>query len=445
MISAGETSGDLHGASLALAASRLAPNLKFYGLGGDLMAEAGVELAAHLSETAVMGLTEVLGSLRRVLKVRKKMASLLAETRPAALVLIDSPDFNFFLAKKASQLKIPVIYYICPQVWAWRTGRLKFLARRCARRALIFPFEKDFYERRGVQADLVGHPLLDRLSPPPRPQARVALGFSQDRPLLALLPGSRESLAKRLAPPMLAAAGLLLERVPGLQLALPLAQTLKPAALSRCLAEAPEAVRQSLKVLPGQSQIALAAADGALLASGTSTVEGALLGVPMVVAYKTSALTYALARLLAKVPYVAIANLLMGRAIVPELIQGQATPRLMAEKALPFLTPGPAREKALADLRAAAAKLGGPGASARVLSLILEEIGQAQSGRKINPQVKGAETSLAEADPAQADPAQPNSAQPNPAARGPRETKSLWTASERSLRVRLAATTGASR
>jgi lipid-A-disaccharide synthase len=380
MISAGEASGDLHGAALALAARRLAPDLRFFGLGGERMAAAGVELTANLADTAVMGLTEVLGSLGRILKVRKKMANSLVEAKPDALVLIDSPDFNFYLAKKAHRLGVPVIYYICPQIWAWRSGRLKFLARHCDHRAVIFPFEKDFYEKRGVTADLVGHPLLDTLNINPlrRDAARLELDLDPVAPLLAILPGSRASLFRRLAPPMLAAAGELLADNPSLQLALPRAQSLDPELLAGLVAQAPESVQKKLKIFPGQSQKVLAAADAAVLASGTATVEGALLGVPMVVTYKTSFLTYALARLLAKVPYIAIANLLMGRAIVPELIQGLATGPLMAQHLKPFLTPGPARERTLADLRTATAKLGGPGASENVVRIILTAIEKAQ-------------------------------------------------------------------
>jgi lipid-A-disaccharide synthase len=380
MISAGEASGDLHGASLAQAAQRT-PELKFFGLGGDQMRAAGVELVAHLSETAVMGLTEVVGSLGRILNIQKTMANLLVSQPPAALVAIDSPDFNFPLVKKAHKLGIPVIYYICPQIWAWRSGRLKFLARYCDRRVVIFPFEKDYYEKRGVSADLVGHPLLDRLNPLTKLEARKILGLNPDQPVLALLPGSRQALVKRLAPPLLQAAEILGQKFPDLQVALPRAQSLAPAFLSQILRRAPALTQAKTRVYDGQSQVVLAAADAALLASGTSTVEGTLLRLPMVVAYRTSALSYLLARLLVKVPYIAITNLLMGEMVIPELIQGQANPRLLAQTIEPLLQPGPARELAIAGLEAAAEKLGRAGAADRVLEIILEQISRAQKSQ----------------------------------------------------------------
>jgi lipid-A-disaccharide synthase len=380
MISAGEPSGDLHGADLAQTALQLFPTMELLGLGGDLMAAAGVKLVAHLTETAVMGLTEILGSLGRILKIRKKMVAALTTEKPDALILIDSPDFNFHLAKKAHRLAIPVIYYICPQIWAWRAGRIKFLARYCARRAVIFPFERDFYEQRGVSADLVGHPLLDRLKPVGRTAARQMLELKTSAPLLAILPGSRKALVKRLVTPMLEAAEILLKDYPDLQLALPRAQGIGEDFLSQVLKNAPPAVLARLKILAGQSTTVLEAADAALLASGTSTVEGTILGVPMVVAYRTSALTYFLAKLLIKVDHISIANLLLGRAIIPELIQDQATPALMADRLRPLLSATVERQQALNDLKAARQALGQGGASEKVTRLVLAEIHQAQRG-----------------------------------------------------------------
>lgn len=375
MISAGETSGDLHGAALVLAAKTLAPNLSFFGLGGERMAAAGVSLAANLTETAVMGLTEVLGSLRRILRVRKTLTDLLVSQKPQALVLIDSPDFNFYLAKKAQSLGIPVIYYICPQIWAWRAGRIKFLAKYCARRAVIFPFEKDYYESRGVAVDWVGHPLLDNPPPPSSQKAKALLGLDPAAPLLALLPGSRAALAKRLTPPFLAAADLLLTEIPNLNLALPRAQSLDPNLLTSLIKAGPPRVLERLKVWSGQSTLVLAAAEGALLASGTSTVEGTILGTPMVVAYKTSRLTFFLAKLLTKVQYVALTNLLSPqKPLVKELLQNAVTPQNLAQGIRPFLVPGPLRAAAVADLLAAAKTLGSSGASAKVTQIILAEI-----------------------------------------------------------------------
>lgn len=385
MISAGEASGDLHGAALALSARQIAPEMSFFGLGGDLMAEAGVNLAGHVSETAVMGLTEILGSLGKILAVRARLADLMRSQKPDALVLIDSPDFNFYLAKKAARLSIPVVYYVCPQVWAWRKSRLKFLAKYCARRAVIFPFEKDFYEANGVSADLVGHPLLDRLaapSPNDKAKARKELNLAQDRPVLAILPGSRAALAKRLAPLALGAALRLLESFPGLQLAIPLAQSLNPSILERSIMAGPKKTRDAITIFRGRSPEVLVASDAALLASGTSTLEAAILKTPMAVAYKTSWLTFFLAKRLATVPFISMANLLLGRPAIPEFIQSAVTPENLAAAIAPLLLAGPERDKALADLTEAAGILGGPGASAKVVAIVAETIRSAKKARQ---------------------------------------------------------------
>jgi lipid-A-disaccharide synthase len=374
MISAGEASGDLHGASLVRAAHKLDPEAEFFGLGGCNMAEAGVRLISHLSQTAVMGLTEVMGSLYRILKIRRNLARLLVTEKPQALVLIDSPDFNFYLAKKAFKQGIPVIYYICPQIWAWRQGRLKFLAKYISRRAVIFPFELDFYTRRGVTADLVGHPLLDEL-PARRPQLEIAeeLGLGEG-PILAILPGSRRSVAERLTSPMLKAAELLLQDFPDLRPVIPRAQSLSPEFLDSLIKDSSPKVLERLKVTDGNSQNILAAARAALLASGTSTVEGTLLGTPMVVAYKTSGLSFFLARHLVKVPFISITNLLLNRLVIPELIQAEATPENMARSLKPYLTDSPGRSQVLEDLQEASVLLGSRGASRKTAELILSEI-----------------------------------------------------------------------
>ncbi len=375
IISAGESSGEIHGAALIEAARAKGLDWEFCGLGGDRMAEAGARLLAHVRDTAVMGVTEVLGSLRRILAIRGRLKRALEQERPAALVLIDAPDFNFALARHATRLGIPVIYYICPQVWAWRAGRLNFLSRNTRRRALLFSFEKEFFESRGVDADWVGHPLLDELPPPaPRDAWKARLGFSPRRRLLALLPGSRRKVAARLAPLFLAAADQLLDRDPNLELALPRASTLDPAVLDSLLDGATPRVRERLRVFDGQSRPILAGADLALVASGTSSVEATFLGTPMLVAYQVSGLSWALARALVKVPYVTIANLVAGREVVPEFLQEKATAANLAAAAWPLLAGGVARARMVDDLTAVRARLGEPGASGRVVDIIAREI-----------------------------------------------------------------------
>lgn len=375
MISAGESSGEIHGSALIKAARAKGLDWRFIGLGGDRMAEEEACLIGHVKDTAVMGITEVVGSLRRILAVRSAMKRGLELDRPDALVLIDSPDFNFALAKHAHRLGIPVIYYICPQVWAWREKRLNFLARHTNRRAVIFDFEKNFYESRGVSADWVGHPVLDELPPPaPRRDTRVSLGFEPGRRLLALMPGSRRKVVARLAPGLLKAADLLLDKDYTLQLVLPRADSIEPEFIQRFVDAASHRVRERLLVIPGRSREILAAADLALVASGTSSVEATFLGTPMVVVYQASGLSWFLGRRLIKVKFASIANLVTDREIIPEFLQENFTPEKVAQAAWPLLAGGVARARMIEDLGNVRARLGQPGASGRVVDLIAEEL-----------------------------------------------------------------------
>jgi lipid-A-disaccharide synthase len=382
MISAGESSGEIHGAALIKAARDRGLDWTFLGLGGDRMAAAGARLLAHINDTAVMGLSEVIGALPGILAIRASLKRSLELDRPSALVLIDAPDFNLPLARHAHGLGIPVIYYICPQVWAWRESRLKLLARYTDRRALLFDFEKRFYEERGLSADWVGHPIADELPPfSPRDQVKAELGFDPARRLLTLMPGSRRQVVKRLAPIFFQAADQLLDQDPQLNLLLPRADSISQDFLDGFLREAPARVRAGLTVVSSRSPQALAAADLAIVASGTSSVEAAFLGTPMLVAYRVSALSWRLGRLLIGVPYVSIANLVAGREIVPELLQERATAENLAEAAWPLLAGGPARAGMADALKRVRARLGGPGASGRVVDIIAEELRPGGPGR----------------------------------------------------------------
>jgi lipid-A-disaccharide synthase len=379
MVSAGEASGDLHGAALIRAAGELRPSWSFFGLGGDMMEAAGASLSAHMRDTAVMGITEVAAALPRVLRVRSKMLSLIEAERPDCLLLIDSPDFNFRLAKAAKEAKVPVVYYICPTVWAWRPGRLKFLSNYVDARALIFGFEAAFYRERGVDCDFVGHPLLDELPESfDKRSVLESLGLGPEARILALLPGSRPSVAKRLARPMFEAAGLLLEEFGDLKVAVPRAPSLPMELLDSLISEAPPKVKESLIITTGRSQELLAVCRAALLASGTSTVEGAVLGAPMVVAWRFSLLTWWLAKLLVRSPYAAMANIVAGKEIVPELLQGRARPELMRGALAPLIRGGEERQRMVSDLAKVKEALGGPGASKNVVGVMARVMGEAE-------------------------------------------------------------------
>ena len=370
MISAGESSGEMHAASLISQAKKLNLNWHFFGLGGDHFQKAGGELLAHINETAVMGFTEVISSLGRILTIAKKLKQAMRERRPQALVLIDFPDFNFRLAKFAASLKIPVIYYTCPQVWAWRSGRLEFLRKYTNRRALLFEFEKKFYEERGLSADWVGHPIFDTLEDQAdQKQLKISFGLNPEEKLIALLPGSRKSVARRLAPIIFQAASLMAKEDPNLNFIVAQADSLDADFFKADLAALNFAKKPQL--IKGRSRQILAAADLALLASGTSSVEASILGTPHLVTYQTSALSWLLAKILVKVKYASIANILMGRELIPEYLQGQARPENLARKAQIILTDSRAMKDGLTLVRQA---LGGPGASEKVLKIINEEI-----------------------------------------------------------------------
>ena len=370
MISAGESSGEMQAAGLVYQAKKLKLDWHFFGLGGERFQEAGGELLAHINETAVMGFTEVVSSLRRILSIAKKLKQTMMERRPHALVLIDFPDFNFRLAKFAAKLKIPVIYYACPQVWAWRSGRLEFLRKYTSRRALLFEFEKKFYEERGLSADWVGHPIFDTLEElPGQMQLKTSFGLNSEEKLVALLPGSRKSVARRLAPIIFQAAAIMAKENPKLNFIVAQADGLDAEIFQEQLRTLK--FTKEPQLLKGRSRQILAAADLALLASGTSSVEASILGTPHLVTYQTSNLSWLLAKILVKVKYASIANILMGRELIPEYLQSRARPEDLARKAQSLLADNSSMKEGLKLVRQA---LGGPGASEKVLKIINEEI-----------------------------------------------------------------------
>lgn len=371
MIVAGEASGDMHGAALVAAARELDPDLQFYGMGGERMAAQGVELRVDLEHMAIMGVTEVFSGLGKVLSTLKTLKMSLVQDRPEALVLIDYPDFNLRLAKAAHRAGVPVVYYICPQIWAWRTGRIKQMAKWVDRRLVVFPFEPAFYQRYGLTADFVGHPLLDRMETPrPKNQVKAEMGFDPDKRLLLLMPGSRKHLAALLAPVILDAAVELRRKYPDLQLALARADTLPKDFLDAMLHNAPEGI----KIFNGASHALQNAADAAVVASGTSTVETALMLTPMVVVYRMSGLSFFLGRMLVDTEHVAMANLIAQDRIVPELLQKDANADAIVEHVTRIFDDDDYRQNTIQGLRLVRERLGEPGASRRAAGLLLDTI-----------------------------------------------------------------------
>jgi lipid-A-disaccharide synthase len=364
LIVAGEASGDLHGARLIAELARLAPGLTTFGLGGDQMQAAGLDAVAHSSEISVVGITEALKILPRA---RQIFAALLAETarrRPRGAVLIDFPEFNLRLARELKRLRVPVLYYISPQVWAWRRGRVKTIARIVDRMLVLFPFEVGFYDQAGVDVVHVGHPLVDEVPQLPSIWAEGDPAASGGPYRIALLPGSRRSEVAALLPTMLAAVARLARELP-IEVRIVQAPTIPRELLAAGIGEAPELAGLQVEIVEGDRFRAIADSHLALCASGTATLEVGLLGTPMIVVYRLAIWTYLLGRLLVRLRDISLVNLVLGRRVVPELIQREATPPKIAAAAARLLRDRAAvacMRQALSELRE---RLGQGGASAR--------------------------------------------------------------------------------
>jgi len=359
LISCGEPSGEFYAKELVAELRRRHPALEAIGLGGDLLAAEDVRLLAHLKDLAVVGLFEVLSHLRRIKGLFDSVVAEAARFRPDVAVLIDYPDFNLRLARELKKLGIPVVYYVSPQLWAWRRGRIKDVKRDVAKMLVIFPFEEQIYRDASVPVAFVGHPLIDHVKPPDhRAEVAKTLGLDAGRPVIALLPGSRNKEVAFNLPPMLGAVKLLRERRPDLQFILAAAPHLKAGALA-------EAAAAGVRVIEGATREILRSARVAIVASGTATVETALTLTPMVVVYRLSALTYALGKPLVSVSNYAMVNLIAGRVVVPELIQADFTPARVTEETLRILDDGTARAEMLRSLEEVRERLGKGGATGR--------------------------------------------------------------------------------
>ncbi len=323
---AGEHSGDQLGAALITALRARVPELSCFGVAGPRMIAAGCTAWAGADELAVMGLAEVLTSLPRLLRLRAQLARRFRAERPDVFIGIDSPEFNLPLARRLKGAGIRTVQYVSPQVWAWRRGRVRTIGAACDRVLCLLPFETEFYRRHAVAAVFVGHPLADQIPlPVDREGARDALGVAGPAPLVALLPGSRLGEVEHLAPPFIAAAERLAAARPATRFIAPMASLRTREVFERHLGGS--AARVGIRLLDGQAQQALAAADGAIVASGTATLEALLSGTPMVVAYRVSVLTAFVLRTLGvvKVRYFSQPNLLAGRSLVPEFFQEQVS------------------------------------------------------------------------------------------------------------------------
>lgn len=369
-LSAGEASGDRLGAGLARELRALCPGVELVGMGGDEMAEAGVRLVRHASGVAVMGLVEVLTHLPVVLGAMQALERALDDEPPDLLVPVDFPEFNLRLAARARARGIPVVYYVSPQVWAWRAGRAREIARLVRRMLVLFPFEAEFYERAGVPVTFVGHPAAAARESVRREEVLRSAGLSTDRPTLALLPGSRRKEVRRLFPVLLGALARLRRERPALQAVVPRARTLPPGFLEGIAARAGSEV----SILDGSYPEILDVSDAGAVASGTATLDAAMAGLPSVVVYRMHALSYLLARRLVRVEHIALPNLIAGRRLLPELVQADCRPERVAAEIAPFLDDPEVRERARDSLLRLRGALRGDGAFRRAAESVLAEL-----------------------------------------------------------------------
>jgi lipid-A-disaccharide synthase len=366
LLSCGETSGDLYAGELVRELHLRQPGLEVFGLGGDRLAAQGADLLAHVKDLAVVGILEVVSHLRSLRRVFDRVLAEVDRQRPDVAVLVDYPDFNLRLARHLRRRGVRVVYYVSPQVWAWRRGRLDTIRKTVDHMLVIFPFEEALYREAGVPVTFVGHPLVDLVHPPADKREFVrALGLDADRPVVALLPGSRPKEIAHNLPPLAGAVEKLAAERPELQFLLALAPSLSFRTVAEALGSLP------VHVVANQAQGVLASSTVSVVASGTATVEAALLGAPMVVVYRLAPLTYLLGRRLVKVPHFAMANLIAGARVVPEVIQRELTPERVAAEVRALLDTPSRREVMRTGLAEVRRKLGEPGASGRAAAVVL--------------------------------------------------------------------------
>ncbi|HED00501.1 MAG TPA: lipid-A-disaccharide synthase [Proteobacteria bacterium] len=401
LIVAGEASGDMHGANLVRAVHDINPEIDFWGLGGEKMREAGVKIPFDSTRLAVVGISEVFAHLWQIVQAQRLLRKAMRDKRPDLVILIDYPDFNLLLAAKARSLGIPVMYYISPQVWAWRSGRVKKIRRLVNRMVVILPFEVEFYRGHQMEVDFVGHPLLDIIKPtmdennspsppfskggthhiPPLEKGDTG-GFSNEsvfykrfeidrsRPIVGLFPGSRLQEVNRLMPSIIDAAGRLEEKIPGIQFVLPLAPTID----RRCVEDFIHSTGLKIRVIEDGIYDTMKAARAVIAASGTVTLEAAIMGVPMIIVYKVSKLSYLVGKIMVRVSHIGLVNLVAGRRIVPELVQEEVNGRRIAEEVHKIIVDEKYSRTMKNELEGVKNKLGGPGASARVAEIVCQMV-----------------------------------------------------------------------
>jgi len=369
LIIAGEASGDLHGASVVRELKRQAPRAEIFGVGGDGMAAAGMELLFHVRDTAVVGFTEVLRHLLFFHRMMQTLENAVARRRPDVVVLIDYPGFNLRFAGRLRRLAAPpqILYYIAPQVWAWHAERIPKMAKLVDQMAVVFPFETALFQTAGIPTEFVGHPLLEGLRPKLTPESFFSrYQLNAEQPLLGLLPGSRREEIKRLLPDMLATASLLRRAIPDLQIAVAMAPNLPEMFYRAWIKD------ENVRLIANATYEVMRDSRACLVCSGTATLETACFATPLVVVYRISRLSYEIGKRVVKLPYIGLVNVVAGKKIAPEFIQHDFMPERVAPVLEKFINDPEYRaavKHALAEVRT---KLGEPGASRRVAELALQ-------------------------------------------------------------------------
>ena len=370
LISAGEASGDMYAARLATAL-RARADVQLFGMGGSRMREAGVDLVADCSEVALVGIVEIAKKYPALRRVFKRLLNESARRKPRLAILTDFPGFHLRLARELKGQRVPCVYFVCPQFWAWRPWRANLVRRRFVRGLCIFPFEEEWYRSRGVKADFIGHPLVGNVAAKrTRNEFAAAFGLDASKPIVALLPGSRSGEIAHHMPTLMQACRLI-QRDRDVQFVLALAP-----GVSHSLIEPYLTADARVQVVEDSTYDALGAADLSILSSGTATVEAALMDAPMIVIYRLAPLTAAIARLLVRTPMFAMVNLIAGKRVVPELVQEDFTPARVATEVTRLLDSPEARAQMRRGLAEVREKLGPPGAVERAADLIAGMLSQ---------------------------------------------------------------------
>jgi len=372
LIIAGEVSGDMHGANLVTALKKKTNDIEFFGLGGKKMEDAGVRLYYNLVDIAVLGLFEVLKKYRTFRKIFDDIVKKLDEEKFDCVILIDYPGFNLRFAKYVKKKGIPLLYYISPQVWAWGKGRIRAIKTLINKIVVLFKFEEELYSAKGLNAEFVGHPLLDLVKPAiTKEESYGAFGLKKNKKTVVFFPGSREFEVRALLPIMIKAAELIKRDYPAVQFLMVRLPSLKKDIFDNIL----KGAEPEIKLIEGRSYDAIEASDLMIIKSGTGTLEATILARPMIIAYKASFLTYIFTRLVIRLPYIGLVNVIAGKKVVPEFLQYNARAGLIAKEAISILSDSSKADEMKKQLRGIKKRLGEPGANERAAGTVLKFLG----------------------------------------------------------------------